>query len=429
MEKLRFAVIDQYFLLNMWEEAALLPEDEMADSLAATLGSFPDLQVICDTRDVPEATSDVYGLLEAMKPYIPIVIDHEDNIDWVQNTFGEQVRFSPVDRRTLPIDYTPLDITPFVPDHLSYHDERRNKRKEIAKKLSTNMLTKEEFHLIQDLDPGTLDIWPTYESICEHWSMSKIEIGLSQGGAPGFEEAFCRRYLSTIIESQARQSLLSQLVIKFDGQNFSANNFQSNPLFEVESKGDLILSRPAVLARKTNSLLQSELREFNRILTDTNTKEKDIQNLLESYPELFRSLGYDKVYSQVVLEREYDGKLIPDFFAQPIGEEWWDIIELKRPEPALIVGRNDRKTLSAAIHSTVSQLREYAAYFENEKYAKRIEDVYGIKCYRPNLIAIIGTDPNDFSMRETRRAMTCYSDVKVITMDKLLSIAKSRVLI
>jgi len=140
-------------------------------------------------------------------------------------------------------------------------------------------------------------------------------------------------------------------------------------------------------------------------------------------------LGYERIYSQVVLERDGQGSLIPDFFAQPIGEEWWDIIELKRPEPAVLVGKEDRKTLSAAIHSTVSQLREYSAYFENEVYAKRIEDAYGIKCYKPNLISIIGTDPGELSTREARRAMTSYSDVKIVTLDKLLSVAKSRILI
>lgn len=431
MEKLRFAVIDKYILLNLWEDSALLPDGDMADSISATLGSFSDLQIICDTRDVSETTRDIFEFLAFLEPYNPIVIDHEDNRSWAQDhicNIGKELRFFPVDKKTLPVEYSELDLTSFVPDG-SYYDPRRRDRKKILKHISKEMLTKEEFELVKRLDHIALETWPTYESMCEYWSPSHIEQSLLQGGAPGFEQAFSRRYLKSIIDFNGRKSLLSQLAITFDGENFSAKTFQSYPLFEVETKNDLILTRPAILARRTNSLLKKQFVEFNRLLSDRNTKELDIQLFLERYPELFKSLGYEKIYPQVVLEREDKGGLIPDFFAQPIGEEWWDIIELKRPEPAIIVGREDRKTLSAAIHSTVSQLREYSAYFENEKYSKRVEDIYGIKCYRPNLICIIGTDPDDLSDREVRRAMTSYSDVKIITMDKLLSIAKSRILI
>lgn len=119
MDKIRIAVIDQYVLLNMWEDTALLPGGEMADSLSATLGSFPNLQIICDTRDVSENTSDIHEFMKALELYSPIVIDHEQNRAWVQYTFGERVKFTPVDKRTLPIDYKTLDITPFVPSAYS----------------------------------------------------------------------------------------------------------------------------------------------------------------------------------------------------------------------------------------------------------------------------------------------------------------------
>lgn len=131
MEKLRFAVIDKYTLLNLWEDSALLPDGDMADSISATLGSFSDLQIICDTRDISETTRDIFEFLAFLEPYNPIVIDHEDNRSWAQDhicNIGKELRFFPVDKKTLPVEYSELDLTPFVPDG-SYYDPRRRDRK------------------------------------------------------------------------------------------------------------------------------------------------------------------------------------------------------------------------------------------------------------------------------------------------------------
>jgi hypothetical protein len=140
-------------------------------------------------------------------------------------------------------------------------------------------------------------------------------------------------------------------------------------------------------------------------------------------------MGYRNVYSQVVLAREDGTSLRPDFILEPLGRPWCDILDLKLPTGSIAVGRRDRKALASAVHELVAQLREYAAYFEDERLAKRVQDAYGIRCYRPRLIGVIGRDPNLADERQKRRMMTAYSDVSVVTFDELFKIARSRLLI
>jgi hypothetical protein len=131
----------------------------------------------------------------------------------------------------------------------------------------------------------------------------------------------------------------------------------------------------------------------------------------------------------VLLERDDGTSLRPDFILEPYQGDWCDILELKRPMPAIIVGANDRKSLSAAVHAVAAQLREYAAYFENPKYRRWVYERYGLKLYRPRLFALIGREPIGRDTEAVRRSMTCYTDIEVVTFDELLTIAKRRILI
>jgi hypothetical protein len=53
------------------------------------------------------------------------------------------------------------------------------------------------------------------------------------------------------------------------------------------------------------------------------------------------------------------------------------------------------------IGQVIAQLREYAAYFEQEKYRKFVRDKYGLKIYRPRLIALVGRDMREMEKAET----------------------------
>ena len=95
----------------------------------------------------------------------------------------------------------------------------------------------------------------------------------------------------------------------------------------------------------------------------------------------------------------------------------------------LIVGRNDRATLAAGVHEVVAQLREYSAYFEQERYRKFVRDRYGLRVYRPRLIALVGRDMWQMTSEEVRRAMTAYENLEVLTFDNLIEHCKTRILV
>jgi hypothetical protein len=114
---------------------------------------------------------------------------------------------------------------------------------------------------------------------------------------------------------------------------------------------------------------------------------------------------------------------------QPVGEEWWDILDLKLPEIPMIVGQPDRKTYSALVHSLVAQLKTYAAAFDDPRVAKRVEQKYGIRAYKPKVVGIIGREVLPKGDREIRRAMTAYTDIEVMTFDRMREILHSRLLI
>jgi hypothetical protein len=158
--------------------------------------------------------------------------------------------------------------------------------------------------------------------------------------------------------------------------------------------------------------------------------EHELQTFLAEHPEIFEALGYSKIYPHLVLERDDGSELIPDFMLEPIYDKWWDILDIKVPEKPTIVGTPDRQRFSADVSELVAQLREYGAAFEDPNLARRVEEKYGVKCYRPKLIGIIGRDdPRNADEHELGRLMTSYTDTRVLTFDQLLRKAKSRLLI
>jgi hypothetical protein len=172
-----------------------------------------------------------------------------------------------------------------------------------------------------------------------------------------------------------------------------------------------------------------ELDSFSALLNRKNISENEIQEWLEQNPDVFRQLGYTSIYPKVILQREDGSTLIPDFILEPCDNQWCDILDIKRPEPSIIVGPEDRKHFSAAASELQAQLREYAAYFENPKLARDVESKYGIKCYKPKLIGVIGREIPQPDTAEVRRLMTSYSEVEILGFDDLVRKCRNRLLI
>lgn len=440
IDRLRFAIEDRFLILNLWEPTAMLPTGSMLEDLVRLLGTFrPGYSLVCDARDVETVTTDLVEFLDVIADFEPTILVGKS----IEAEIRDELRCrrsTQLPGQILPLrshppnfEFVDLPIPPPPPGtyHIGPHLEGR--WEDMRRKIDVvSPLTELEFRLLQNAWPSSKlgDEWPTRSDFLAALGSSDPQtlggvhaaLGLSH-----IEHIHARRWIEAKIPILARNSLLTHFTLQSSGSDIVAAPYHGLAVHEVEGTQGIILARPSVLASKAGMIFSDVFGRFSALLSRS-PKEVEIQRFLESFPEVFQALGYVNVYPRVVLQRDDDTALIPDFILQPIGDEWCDILDIKLPRKALVVGRRDRKTLAAGIHELVAQLREYGAYFEDTKYARRIRDRYGINCYRPRLIGVTGAavEADD---RQLRRLMTAYADVRLISFDQLLAIARSRILI
>lgn len=238
----------------------------------------------------------------------------------------------------------------------------------------------------------------------------------------------CRRdHLATFLNKIATNSLLAEMAMFEVGGEIKVVPYHSHSIHAVERlhSDNAVFLQPARVDYQNWENFRKQIRQLEHLLNKPNVNEREIETLLRSNPLFLRGLNYREAYFQVELPREGKSSLIPDVFAKPADSDWWDIIDFKLPHVPILIGRENRTSLSHAIHQVAAQLREYGAYFEEERRRKAISELYGVKCYKPRLIAIVGRDPAAFSSVEHRRALTAYPDLEVVTYDQLLRAAKT----
>lgn len=200
-------------------------------------------------------------------------------------------------------------------------------------------------------------------------------------------------------------------------------------IFKVRTGGDdsagesLIVVAPHALSAGTRTVLYEQLREFEDLINSSSTREEDIHRFLEKNPSFVLGENYRKLHSKVLLEREDDGPLIPDFVLQPFDQELCDLLELKLPGEPVIVGSDNRRRFSSAVLSAVAQLRTYRDYFEDRGNREGILAKYGINAYRPRMSVIIGRLPT-LNPLEYRRVADAHKDVRIVTYDELIARAR-----
>jgi hypothetical protein len=236
--------------------------------------------------------------------------------------------------------------------------------------------------------------------------------------------------LCKFISSIHRHSLLLEFAMSLTHDHIEVVPYHSHAIHEVETKSNIVIvGRPSIIAKTTGAVFSKEIAGFEYLINNPDTKERHIQQFLESHPQFLQGLNYENIYPQIVLERDEDGPLRPDFILEPFEDAFCDILDLKLPTQKLFVGRKDRATLASALHEVAAQLREYAAYFEQEKYRRMVYEKYGLRLYKPRLIAIVGRDMRQMAKAEFRRALTQYDNLQLMTFDELLRHAKRRMLI
>ena len=227
-----------------------------------------------------------------------------------------------------------------------------------------------------------------------------------------------------------RNSLLTEFTMSINGESIQVIPYHSHAVHEVETKpSKLIIGRPGVIANTIGAVFSDEIKEFERLINSDDTRELHLQKFLEKHPNFLKGLNYENIYPQIILERDNDGSLRPDFILEPYDDAFCDILDIKLPNQKFFVGRKDRATLAAGLHEVAAQLREYASYFEEEKYRKLVREKYGLKVYKPRLIAIVGRDMRQMTEVQFHRAFTAYDNLRFMTFDELLKHTRRRILI
>lgn len=137
--------------------------------------------------------------------------------------------------------------------------------------------------------------------------------------------------------------------------------------------------------------LQQAVEELEELINNPKTREQDLHEFFERNPEFILNEDYKSAHSKVVLTDERGGKLIPDFLLEPTDQDsLCDLLELKTPSQKIFSLKKSRMRFSAAVMEACAQLREYSAFFDEERHRKAIENQYGLTVYKPKMFVIIG---------------------------------------
>lgn len=165
--------------------------------------------------------------------------------------------------------------------------------------------------------------------------------------------------------------------------------------------------------------LQNAIDELESLVNNPNTKENDLQGFFERNSDFIINDEYKDAHPHVVLTKDDGETLIPDFVLEPLDQpELCDLLELKLPSVKLCVLQKNRIRFSASVFEACAQLREYANYFEEDKYRKRIKDKYRLSAYRPKLFVIIGRR-GDVSPIDVRRMEADIPNINVKSYDDI----------
>ena len=238
-------------------------------------------------------------------------------------------------------------------------------------------------------------------------------------------------WLAIQLNNIACESPLHQLAFSVVDDRINVGLYHCGALYPLKSDtGETFISRPAIIANRTCLVFRSALEELEYLINQPKLKEEDLQDFFKRNPNFLLGSEYQRLYPQVILQRDKDNPLKPDFIIQPAkADPWCDILDLKLPSVPLIVGSKNRLRLSAGVSDGVAQLREYGAYFDSKINRDKIYKQLNIRCYKPKLILVVGRDTSRLSENQVRRELTRYNDLSLITYDSLIEIAKRRLLL
>lgn len=144
-----------------------------------------------------------------------------------------------------------------------------------------------------------------------------------------------------------------------------------------------------VLSRERLALGEA-VDELEALVNSPTALESDFQRFFERHPEFILTDDYKRAHGHVVLSRDNEGDLIPDFVLEPADGALSDLLELKLPGANVFTFQKNRNRFSAAVHAACAQLREYSRYFEEERHRNFVREKFGLQLYRPRMFLILG---------------------------------------
>jgi hypothetical protein len=420
------AVEDRFVIFRLNKPDGLLPEGSIVDDI---IRSFRPLKArytpLLDLSGVTHITNDLLDFASQWrKEGANVIVDRREVNTISQWIFGGPGEVFPIDRPAWK--YSELSYAHFLDSDDIWLYHLQDQLTAVIEKAGNAPANQEEWE--RDLKDGP--IFDSYGEYSKFYNSAANSIMLLEG------EQFVvgTRYLNAMFAEIGRNSLLTQIAFVPGprGQTVQAVPLHAHALYNVAPDVggmDAILARPGALASMTQAVFSREFAEFNHIVADLNATENDLQRFFERNDVFIRMLGYKRVYPKIILERDDGTNLIPDFIIEPIGAEWCDILDIKLPSQQTLIGSRDRKDFASSVHQLHAQLREYATYFDEEKYRKRVFSKYGLRAYKPKLIGIIGNNLDQADDVQIRRVMTQYDQFSMYTYEQLRRIASQRLLV
>lgn len=173
-------------------------------------------------------------------------------------------------------------------------------------------------------------------------------------------------------------------------------------------------------------LTVEEIEELEFLINNPKVNELKLQAFFEAHPNFLLGTQSKSLRSQVILTREDQGPLIPDFMIEGPPGEINKIIDLKRPNQKFVRRKKNRLGFLQSFIEARDQLYEYRDYFEDRTNRRMFEQNTGLRAYRPKICVIIGRNKeySDFYQRQT--LMSREPDIEIVTYDDILQAAKEK---
>jgi len=181
------------------------------------------------------------------------------------------------------------------------------------------------------------------------------------------------------------------------------------------------------VASSETLVLQSAVEELETLINAHRATEGDFQDFFERNPDFILNDEYKKAHRHLVLAQEGESSLIPDFMLEPINQNsMCDLLELKLPSANIFVLKKRRIRFSAAVFEACAQLREYGAFFDEEKNRIAVQERYALLAYKPRMFVIIGRQ-GSVNPIQLRRMENDIPGIRLRTYDEVVNWAKWRV--